>query len=133
MITSLASNCDLKSIAVVVVGQGIVRVSRSVLAISIAIIGSLLGDPLVGVVLANATSLVLLRSAPSIGAFGWFSSLCACFYASNTFREKLVEASARPILHLWVIKFWAIHSRLMEAYTLWWNGGSVKKFWETNS
>jgi serine/threonine protein kinase len=31
------------------------------------------------------------------------------------------------------IKFLAINSVIMEAYTLWWNGGSVRSFWRTNS
>ena len=32
-----------------------------------------------------------------------------------------------------VIKFWAIHSDTMEAYTLWWNGDSLRKFLSVNS
>jgi hypothetical protein len=33
-------------------------------------------------------------------------------------REQLVEALACPISHLGMIKFWAIHSQTIEAYTL---------------
>jgi Na+-transporting methylmalonyl-CoA/oxaloacetate decarboxylase gamma subunit len=40
MKTSFASNCDLKSIAVGIVGKGMVWISLSLLAVSIAIIGS---------------------------------------------------------------------------------------------
>jgi hypothetical protein len=47
--------------------------------------------------------------------------------------ERSVEAFACPISHPKVIKFLAIHSQMMEAYTLWWNGRYVKNFWGTNS
>jgi hypothetical protein len=43
--------------------------------------------------------------------------------------ERSLEALACPISHADVIKFWALHSKTMEAYTLWWNGGSLKSFW----
>jgi hypothetical protein len=47
--------------------------------------------------------------------------------------ERAKEAMACPIEHHGLIKFWAISSVTMEAYTLWWNGGSVRSFWRTNS
>jgi serine/threonine protein kinase len=40
---------------------------------------------------------------------------------------------ACPNEHTRMIKFWAVNSRTMEAYTLWWNGGSVRSFWRINS
>ncbi len=45
-------------------------------------------------------------------------------------QERSMEALACPISHPGIIKFWAINSITMEAYTLWWNGGSLKTFWE---
>ena len=27
-----------------------------------------------------------------------------------------------------MIKFWAVHHKTMESYTLWWNGGSLASF-----
>jgi hypothetical protein len=78
MITSLASNCDLKSTTNSILSRGMVRVPWSVLVILIVILGLLLSNPLVEVVLANDTSLVLWRLAPSIGTLGWLSSLQAC-------------------------------------------------------
>jgi hypothetical protein len=77
MITSLASNCDLKSTANSILSRGMVRVPWSVLVTLIVILGLLLSNPLVEVALANDTSLVLWRLAPSIGALGWLSSLQA--------------------------------------------------------
>jgi hypothetical protein len=54
-----------------------------------------------------------------------------------TYKEKqikqLMEILACLIFHPRVIKFWAIHYLTMEAYTLWWNGESMEKFWKTNS
>ncbi len=34
--------------------------------------------------------------------------------------------------HLGVIKFLAIHIETMEAYTLWWNGGTLRKMLDCN-
>jgi hypothetical protein len=85
MPTSFASNYDLKSIVAGVVGRGMVRVSRSMLAVSIAIIGSLLSNSLVKLALANGIFLVLLKSAPLIGKLGWVSSLHARFHSRNAF------------------------------------------------
>ena len=85
MHSSIASNYDLKFIVVGVVGRGMVRVSRSILAISIAIKGSLLSYPLVKLALANGILFVLLRLALLIGELGWVSSLHARFYHCNTF------------------------------------------------
>jgi hypothetical protein len=44
-------------------------------------------------------------------------------------KEWSMEALACPISHASVIKFWALHPNTMEAYTLWWNGGSLHSFW----
>ena len=33
-----------------------------------------------------------------------------------------------PIQHPGMIKFWAVHHKTMESYTLWWNGGSLALF-----
>jgi hypothetical protein len=43
--------------------------------------------------------------------------------------EWSLEALAYPVSHIGVIKFWALHPNTMEAYTLWWNGGSLHNFW----
>jgi serine/threonine protein kinase len=48
-------------------------------------------------------------------------------------KERVVEALACPIEHTRLIKFWTINSQMMEAYTLWWNGGSFRSFWRINS
>jgi hypothetical protein len=40
-----------------------------------------------------------------------------------------MEALACLVSHAGVIKFWALHPNTMEAYTLWWNGGSLHSFW----
>jgi serine/threonine protein kinase len=44
-------------------------------------------------------------------------------------KERSMEALACPVSHAGVIKFWALHPNTMEAYTLWWNGGSLHSFW----
>jgi hypothetical protein len=44
-------------------------------------------------------------------------------------KERSMEALACPVLHTGVIKFWILHPNTMEAYTLWWNGGSLHSFW----
>jgi hypothetical protein len=44
-------------------------------------------------------------------------------------KERLMEALACPISHAGVIKFWVLHPNTMEAYTLWWIGGSLHSFW----
>ena len=43
-------------------------------------------------------------------------------------KERSMEALACSISHPGVIKFWALHPNTMEAYTLWWNGGSLLSF-----
>jgi hypothetical protein len=48
-------------------------------------------------------------------------------------KERAVEALACPIEHAGLIKFWAVDSKTMEAYTLWWNGGSFRSFMRINS
>jgi serine/threonine protein kinase len=48
-------------------------------------------------------------------------------------KEQAVEAMAWLIEHPRLIKFWAVNSQTMEAYTLWWNGGCVRSFWKINS
>jgi hypothetical protein len=42
--------------------------------------------------------------------------------------EQSLEALTCPVSHAGVIKFWALHPNTMEAYTLWWNGGSLHSF-----
>lgn len=44
-------------------------------------------------------------------------------------KERSMEALACPVSHPGIIKFWAVHPHTMEAYTLWWNGGSLRSFW----
>lgn len=46
---------------------------------------------------------------------------------------RSVEALVCPLSHPGIIKFWAIHSRTMEAYTLWWNGDSLNKVLHMNT
>jgi hypothetical protein len=48
-------------------------------------------------------------------------------------KERAVEALACPIENVGLVKFWAVNSKKMEAYTLWWNGGSFRSFWRINS
>ena len=47
--------------------------------------------------------------------------------------QRSLEAMVCPISHPGVIKFWALHPQSMEAYTLWWNGQNLSKFWQINS
>lgn len=47
--------------------------------------------------------------------------------------QRSVEALACPINHPGIIKFWAIHAESMEAYTLWWNGESMRDMFTLNS
>jgi hypothetical protein len=42
----------------------------------------------------------------------------------ETRKQQLVEALACLCEHPYAIKFFAIHIESMEAYTLWWNGGT---------
>jgi serine/threonine protein kinase len=48
-------------------------------------------------------------------------------------KERAVEALACRIEHVGLIKFWAVNSKTMEAYTLWWNDGSFRSFMRINS
>ena len=68
---------------------------------------------------------------PTIVDFIWKKSKAALKKEEQV--EWLVEASVCPILHLRVIIFWVIHFQPMEVFALWWNGGSAKKFQQTNS
>jgi hypothetical protein len=45
----------------------------------------------------------------------------------------LVEVLACPCKHPSVIKYLAIHLETMEAYTLWWNGGMIRKMFDYNT
>jgi hypothetical protein len=42
-------------------------------------------------------------------------------------KQQSMKALACPCEHIGVIKFLAIHTETMEAYTLWWNGGTFRK------
>jgi hypothetical protein len=46
--------------------------------------------------------------------------------------QHLVEVLACLCEHPCVIKFLTIHAKTMEAYTLWWNGGTFQKMLEYN-
>jgi hypothetical protein len=48
-------------------------------------------------------------------------------------KELAVEALACPIEHVGLIKFWAVNSKMMEVYILWWNDGSFRSFLRINS
>jgi hypothetical protein len=69
-----------------------------------------------------------MTKIPTIFYFAGKNSMIATKKAKQV--EQLIEALACPISHLGVIKFWTSFFRTMEAYTLWWNGGFVKKFGE---
>ena len=43
-------------------------------------------------------------------------------------QAQSMEACVNPIQHPGMIKFWAVHHKTMESYTLWWNGGSLASF-----
>ena len=43
-------------------------------------------------------------------------------------QAQCMEACVNPIQHSGMIKFWAVHHKIMESYTLWWNGGSLASF-----
>ena len=43
-------------------------------------------------------------------------------------QAQCMEACVNSIEHPGMIKFWAIHHKTMESYTLWWNGGSLASF-----
>jgi predicted metal-binding protein len=47
-------------------------------------------------------------------------------------KQHLVEVLACLCEHPCVIKFLAIHAKTMEAYTLWWNGGTSQEMLEYN-
>ena len=48
-------------------------------------------------------------------------------------KKQVVDAMACMIEYARLIKFWATNSQIIEAYTLWWNGGSVRSFGKINS
>jgi hypothetical protein len=48
-------------------------------------------------------------------------------------KQRSVEALACSCEHPSVIKFLAIHIETMEAYTLWWNGGTLQKMLDYNT
>ena len=41
---------------------------------------------------------------------------------------QYIDACINPIQHPGMIKFWAVHHKIMESYSLWWNGGSLASF-----
>ena len=41
---------------------------------------------------------------------------------------QCIKACIDPIQHPGMIKFWAVHHKTMELYTLWWNGGLLASF-----
>jgi hypothetical protein len=47
-------------------------------------------------------------------------------------KQHSVEALACLCEHLSAIKLFAIHIETMEAYTLWWNGGTLRKMFNYN-
>jgi hypothetical protein len=48
-------------------------------------------------------------------------------------KQRLLEVLASPCKHPSVIKFLAIHTKTMEAYTLWWNGGTFQEMLDYNT
>jgi hypothetical protein len=51
----------------------------------------------------------------------------------ETHKQLSMEALACLCEHPSVIKFLAIHTKTMEAYTLWWNGGTFQKMLDYNA
>jgi hypothetical protein len=51
----------------------------------------------------------------------------------KTHKQQLVEALACPCKHPSVIKFLTIHTKTMEAYTLWWKGGTLWEMLDYNT
>jgi hypothetical protein len=51
----------------------------------------------------------------------------------KTRKQCLVEVLACMCEHPSVIKFFAIHVKTMEAYTLWWNGGTLQEMLDYNT
>jgi hypothetical protein len=47
-------------------------------------------------------------------------------------KQWLMEGLASPWKHPNVIKFLAIHIKTMEAYKLWWNGGTLQELLDYN-
>lgn len=45
-------------------------------------------------------------------------------------RDILLEAGGCPVKHPGIIRLSYLNPRTMEGYTLWWNGGSLQKFWK---
>jgi hypothetical protein len=50
----------------------------------------------------------------------------------ETHKQRSVEALACPCKHQGLIKFLAIHTKTMETYTLWWNGGTLQEMLDYN-
>jgi hypothetical protein len=50
----------------------------------------------------------------------------------KTHKQWSMKALECQCEHLGVIKFLAIHIETMEAYTLWWNGGTLRKMLDCN-
>jgi hypothetical protein len=48
-------------------------------------------------------------------------------------RKKHVNNDQWKPWYLGVIKFLAIHTKTMEAYTIWWNGGTLRKMLDCNT
>ena len=70
---------------------------------------------------------VRIAGMPSIPIYVEFAGKMS---TASSEREKgeqqSTEALVCPVQHPGVIKFWAIHSDTMEAYTLWWNGDCIR-------
>jgi hypothetical protein len=47
--------------------------------------------------------------------------------------SKATSEGAKQKEHVGLIKFWVMNSKTMEAYILWWNGGSFRSFMRINS
>jgi hypothetical protein len=50
----------------------------------------------------------------------------------KTCKQQLVETLACLCKHPSVIKVLAIHTKTMEAYALWWNGGTLREMLDYN-
>jgi hypothetical protein len=83
MIIFFDSNYKVNSIDSNAIGPSTLHISRSMLIVSITIIGSILGSLLVGITLVDGISLVFLRSIYVIEAFCWIYYLHACFCSRN--------------------------------------------------
>jgi len=63
----------------------------------------------------------------------WVPFACKTLKTKNEKEKRQMivsEAGGCPVKHPGIIRLAFLHPRTMDGYTLWWNGGSLKSFWE---